>query len=71
MMNPYYSGWVAEGIENNANSVQFQLQLPTGTELGNKTLVPIFFTGHFFGRTFGFGLFQISVTNVRKQGLWK
>ena len=26
-------GWVAGGIENNANSVQ--LQLPTGTELGN------------------------------------
>ena len=34
MMNPYYSGWVAGGIENNANSVQ--LQLPTGTELGNN-----------------------------------
>ena len=40
MINPYYSwwGWVAGGIENNANSVQLQLQLPTGTELGNTSV---------------------------------
>ena len=28
-------GRVAGGIENKANSVQFQLKLPVGTELGN------------------------------------
>ena len=32
----YVLGWVAGGIENKANSVQLLLQLPTGTELGNK-----------------------------------
>ena len=30
---------MAGGIENNANSVQLQLQLPTGTELGEKKLI--------------------------------
>ena len=35
MINPNRVGGVAGGIENNANSVQLQLQLPTGTELGN------------------------------------
>ena len=29
------AGWVAGGIEIKANSVQFQLKLPVGTELGN------------------------------------
>ena len=28
------AGWVAGGIEIKANSVQFQLKLPVGTELG-------------------------------------
>ena len=38
----YYSGWVGGWlggigeIDNKANSVQLQLQLPTGTELGKK-----------------------------------
>ena len=40
----YYSGWVGAWpggwgigeLDNKANSVQLQLQLPTGTELGNK-----------------------------------
>ena len=36
----YYSGWVgggwqAGGIETKTNSVQIQLNLPVGTELGN------------------------------------
>ena len=30
-------GWVGIGeLDNKANSVQLQLQFPTGTELGNK-----------------------------------
>ena len=34
----YYSGWVGIGeLDNKANSVQ--LQLPTGTELGNNLCV--------------------------------
>ena len=32
-----------EGIENKANSVQLKLQLPTGTELGNKKCKPFHF----------------------------
>ena len=31
----WVGGWVST-IENKANSVQLKLQLPTGTELGNK-----------------------------------
>ena len=43
MINLHYfgGGWlgwggVAGGIETNANSVQLQLQLPTGAEVGKK-----------------------------------
>ena len=30
----YFPGWVAGGIEIKVNSIQFQLKLPVGTELG-------------------------------------
>ena len=34
------SGWAGIGeLDNKANSVQLQLQLPTGTELGNTMLL--------------------------------
>ena len=40
----YYSGWVGGRVgigelDNKANSVQLQLQLPTGTELGNISYI--------------------------------
>ena len=36
------AGWAAGGIEIKANSVQFQLKLPVGTELGNYVFKDIF-----------------------------
>ena len=43
-------GWVAGvgELDNKANSVQLQLQLPTGTELGNTNNEELWISGCFW-----------------------